>query len=415
MKINILTLGCKVNSYESDSIAGELEKQGHIVTQDFGFADLYIINTCAVTSEAEKKSRQMIARCLKFNKDAKIIICGCASQNNAEQFKRDNVTLIKGVGGKGKIAETLERVGVIVDEITTEYEDNLTPIFSKTRAYIKIQDGCNNFCSYCLIPYLRGRSRSRNIESVFKEVKKACESVKEIVLTGINVSDYKIDGKLALVDLIKRLSTIDNLRLRFSSLEVNIITNELLEACASIEGFCPHFHLSLQSGCDETLKAMNRKYDTNLYFEKVELIRKYFKDVAITTDLIVGYPTEDEEQFNKTLNFIDKVNYSDMHIFAYSTREGTVAGSLKPLNPAIIKARLEKANAICDKNKKSYLDKFIGKTVSVLVEEFKGDCYIGYDKHYNKVHILDKCTENEIVNVLITGNNGDFCYGELIK
>lgn len=414
MKINILTLGCKVNSYESDSIAQALSEKGHNVGQTLDYADLYIINTCAVTAEAEKKSRQMIARCLKYNKEAKIIVCGCASQNNAEQFKKENVALIKGVGGKGKIAQVIDQAGVFIDEITNEYEDDLSPAFSKTRAYIKIQDGCNNFCSYCLIPYLRGRSRSRSIESIFDEVKRACEKTKEIVLTGINVSDYRVDGKLALTQLISKLSEIDGIRLRFSSLEVNVITEELLAACKSIEGFCPHFHLSLQSGCDETLKSMNRKYDTNQYYQKVELIRKTFDNAAITTDLIVGYPTESEEHFDKTLQFIDKVKFSDMHIFAYSSRKGTVASKLKTINPEIIKSRLERANTICDKNKKEYLDKFTGKQVSVLIEEFKNGEYVGYDKHYNRVHILEEAKINQIIKVEVISNNGEYCLGKLI-
>lgn len=414
MKINILTLGCKVNSYESDSIAQALTEKGYSVGQTLDYADLYIINTCAVTAEAEKKSRQMIARCLRYNKEAKIFVCGCASQNNAEQFKKDNVVLIKGVGGKGKIAQVIDQVGIFIDEIAKEYEDDLSPAFSKTRAYIKIQDGCNNFCSYCLIPYLRGRSRSRSIESVFDEVMRACQKTKEIVLTGINVSDYRVNGELALTQLINKLSTIKGLRLRFSSLEVNVITEELLAACKSIEGFCPHFHLSLQSGCDDTLKLMNRKYDTNQYYQKVELIRRNFENAAITTDLIVGYPTESEEHFDETLKFIDKVKFSDMHIFAYSSRKGTVASKLKTINPEIIKSRLERANRICDKNKKEYLDKFIGKQVSVLIEEFKNGEYVGYDKYYNRIHILEETCINQIVNVEVVSNNGEYCFGKLI-
>lgn len=415
MKISILTLGCKVNSYESDSIAYALKENGHEVEQDFSVSDLYIINTCAVTAEAEKKSRQMIARCLKYNKDAKVIICGCASQNNAEQFKRDNVVYITGVYGKGKIASILDKVGVFVEELKLEYEDDLYPTFSKTRSYIKIQDGCNNFCSYCIIPYLRGRSRSRSLGSVYNEVKRACEKTKEVVLTGINVSDYRINGELALTKLIQKLQDIENLRLRFGSLEVNVVTDEFLTACKNLKGFCPHFHLSLQSGCDETLKAMNRKYNTELYYKKVELIRKYFENAAITTDLIVGFPTESEEQFEKTLLFIDKVKFSDMHIFAYSSRKGTVAGKLKQIEPAIIKVRLEKANQVCNKNKKAYLDSFIGKTVSLLVEEEKDGAFVGYDKNYNKIHTTDKCELDNIYEVVINKNDGECCYGNVLS
>lgn len=412
MKIAVLTLGCKVNSYESDSIAKALRDMGHVVSEKLEKADIFIINTCAVTGEAEKKSRQMVARALKFNKKAKVIICGCAAQNNSEQFKDNNITLIKGVFGKGKIPYTLDLVGKFVEEQKPQYENDFHPMFLKTRAYVKIQDGCNNFCSYCLIPYVRGRSRSRDLNSIVQEMKDASLVSKEIVITGINVSDFRIDDKLALPTLIDAINGIES-RFRFGSLEVNVITKELLEKCLELKGFCPHFHLSLQSGCDETLKAMNRKYDTKLYFEKVQLIRKYFPNAAITTDLIVGYPTETEEQFVKTLCFTNKVEFSDMHIFAYSSRNGTVASKLKVLNPSIIKERLKRANEICDKNKNKYLNSFNGSTLNVLIEEYKDGYYTGYDMHYNRVCIKDECLVNQVVEVKAMNNDGKVIFAKL--
>ena len=330
MKICIMTLGCKVNKYESDALRYNLELKGYQTTDKLESADVYIINTCAVTKEAEKKSRQMIARCRKFNANAKIFVCGCASQNNVSQFKDKGICCISGSAGKIKISNyidsmarnlSLQRVQLIkVDNLPTRYEDDLLAKQTRIRAYIKIQDGCNNFCSYCIIPYLRGRSRSRPIFSIINEVSALSDDVKEIILTGINVTDYKIDGKDGLLTLLQELDTFGK-RIRLSSIEESIMSEEFVRGLANLSNFCPHFHLSVQSGCDKTLKDMNRHYTTSEFYKTVLLLRKYFPRAGITTDVIVGFPTESEGDFLQTYNFIQKCQFANLHVFQYSNRD----------------------------------------------------------------------------------------------
>lgn len=380
MKVVVYNLGCKVNQYESDGILTRLSALGYEVADSLQYADAYILNTCAVTNEAEKKSRQAVSRCLHYNKDAKIIVCGCASQNDSKQFEGKNgVTYISGVANKHIIPEILEKKGVYVAPVLKEYEEELQPDLVRTRAYIKIQDGCNNFCSYCLIPYLRGRSRSRSIQSIVKECERLQQVTNEIVLTGIDMSSYGLDIGTTLTELIKNLSHI-KIRVRFGSLEARVITEELLEATKNLINFCPHFHLSLQSGDDNTLKNMNRKYTTDYYYDKVKLVRQFYPQAGITTDLICGFPLETEEEFNNTLKFIDKVKFSDMHIFAYSKREGTVAAKYKLLDGEIVKRRTKLAEEIARKSKEEYYKSFIGKEVDVLIEKDGG-----YTKEYVKI------------------------------
>lgn len=409
MKIVVYNLGCKVNQYESDSIIRELKSRGHEVYDDFTEAEAYILNTCAVTNEAERKSRQAIARAKKFNATAKIIVCGCASENNAEQFsEKDGVVYISGVAGKAKIPDLIKSkceddslslgtndsvnnasVGLIdidsknlsVSDLPTVYEDDMAIDGIRTRAFLKVQDGCNNFCSYCIIPYLRGRSRSRAIDSVAQEFDRLSRQVKEIVLTGINLSAYGMDIASSLKDLLIALSRFDT-RIRLGSLEVNVIDREFLEACKSLKRFCPQFHLSLQSGDDNVLKDMNRHYTTAEYLEKVKLIREYFPDASITTDLICGYPTESEESFKNTIEFIKKVNFADMHIFVYSTRKGTKAAKLKLIPHEVAKERANTAIKIAEEMKREYLKSHIGSKLEVLVENG-----YGYSKEYIKVYV----------------------------
>lgn len=391
MKIVVYNLGCKVNQYESDSLVRQLEQMGHIVAENLEFADAYVLNTCAVTNEAERKSRQCVTKCNKLNPDAKIYICGCASQNNAENFSnKPNVQYIIGVAGKAKLLESFQVSGVDIAELPNEYEDDYFTDKIRTRAYVKIQDGCNNYCAYCLIPYLRGRSRSRKIESILKECESLALNAHEIVITGIDISSYGIDIGASLATLLKALSHI-NVRIRLGSLEVNIITCELLEATKELKAFCPHFHLSLQSGCDRTLKAMNRRYTTAEYMEKVSLIRKYYPLAGITTDLICGFPTETEEQFAETLAFIERVGYSDIHIFAYSMRDGTQAAKLGTLDKIIVQNRCKRAKLIALESKKRFEMNFIGKNCEVLVEDSGG-----YTREYVRVE-----TPNEKVDTIL--------------
>ena len=398
MKVAVLTLGCKVNKYESDALIFKLKEMGFEATDKLEYADYYVINTCAVTNEAERKSRQMAERCRKFNQNAKIFIMGCASQNRPLQFG-EKANFVQGVANKLEIIKHFEELGSKIYDLPTVYEDDLYSAQTLTRAFIKIQDGCNNFCTYCIIPYLRGRSRSRSIESVVAEVEKLPNDVKEIVLVGIDVSDYQQDGKRALIDLLERLDTF-NKRLRLSSMEDNLITEDFVKRLSKLKNFCPHFHLSLQSGSDEVLKKMNRKYTTNDFMNSVKLIRKYFKNAGITTDVIAGFPTETEEDFKKSCEFIEKVEFSDLHIFPYSKREGTVASKIyKDLPKSIKNERVKVLEEIKKKDKLKFI--LQNDLVEILVEEEKDGVFYGYSKNYIKCKLKGNFQVGDIVKAKI--------------
>lgn len=416
MKICILTLGCKVNKYESDALMNNLLEKGYEVSEELERADIYVINTCAVTAEAEKKSRQMIAKCRKLNNFSKIFICGCASEHNSKQFIEKDVTYVSGVAGKLKITEFIDNLSTETKNLENilplpkQYEDNLFAKQSRARAYIKIQDGCDNFCSYCIIPYLRGRSRSRELSSILEEAQKLDDNIKEIVLTGINVTDYKINGEKGLLKLLQELDKLDK-RLRLSSMEESLMTEEFVQGISKLKNFCPHFHLSLQSGCDETLKRMNRHYTTKQFKESVDLIRKFFSLPGITTDVIVGFPNETEEEFNKTYEFIKAVNFSQLHIFPYSQRQGTAASKLyKDLPHYIKQERFNRLNELNNLLKKQFIEE--NKNVEVLVEEKIGDYYVGYSKNYIRCYISsNQDIVNQVVKAVIekTYQDGVIC------
>lgn len=384
MKAVVFTLGCKVNSCESNSLIKGLEDLGYVVSDELEFADLYVINTCAVTKEAEKKSRQAIARVKKQNPSAKIIVTGCASEKCPESFSSKNgVDVVTGTSSKEKILELIEKKGEYIFPPETEYHELPLSKTVKTRAFVKIQDGCNNFCSYCIIPYLRGRSRSRSMESIKNEI--LTLNAYETVLTAINLSAYNYDGK-DLTDLINCLSSVDT-RIRFGSLEENVISEDLMIALKNLKDFAPHFHLSLQSGSDNTLKAMNRKYTTKEYREGVNLIRKYFPNAGITTDVIVGYPTETESDFIESYNFIKEMEFSDIHAFCFSPREGTVAYNLKDLDGNVKKQRLNKLLELKEQLKSRFLSKNIQTFQDVVIEEYVDGYSSGYTGNYIKVYI----------------------------
>lgn len=413
MKIAILTLGCKVNKYESDSIIFELQSRGYETTDKLEFADAYIINTCAVTNEAEKKSRQMIERARKFNANAKFYVMGCASQNRPEQFKDRNVEVVIGTANKMKILDLFEDQGEKIFELTNVYEDDMNSAQSLTRAYIKIQDGCNNFCTYCIIPYLRGRSRSRNLESIVGEVARLPKEVKEVVLVGIDVSDYQIDGQKALDQLLCRLDFFDK-RIRLSSMEDSLVDEKFMTKLAGLKNFCPHFHLSLQSGCDNVLKKMNRKYTTEEFEKSVNLIRKYFPLAGITTDVIVGFPTETDEDFEETLKFVERVKFSQLHIFPFSMRVGTVAQKLyKDLSGTIKTSRLKRLEAVGKRLKLDFIAQ--NKTGEVLIEEKDGKYCVGYTKNYIKCYLIEDLDVGDIVKVEIGQPFEDGALAKLIK
>ncbi|MFI3167601.1 MAG: tRNA (N(6)-L-threonylcarbamoyladenosine(37)-C(2))-methylthiotransferase MtaB [Bacillota bacterium] len=411
MKISVLTLGCKVNQYESGAIAKHLLELGHETTETLSPADIYIINTCAVTNDAEKKSRQLITKCLKQNKDGKIIVMGCATQNKTENFQtKHNVLYMIGNAKKEMAISEVEKIqreqieksnaksAEKVEEtfsLPKHYEEEFASSTHKTRAFIKVQDGCNNFCSYCIIPYLRGRSRSRSLQSVSSEISQL-QDVHEVVLVGIDLSDYESGLENLALETNKH-----GVRFRFGSLEASVITEKLLSALKSCENFCPQFHLSLQAGDDETLFAMNRKYTTAEYFEKVQLIREHFENSSITTDIIVGFPTETKSQFEISMQFAKKVEFADIHVFPYSVRSGTLASKKYQDMPAEFKnERKDKMLEVKSQLIHNYLNAHIGKTVEVLLEEQHGEYFVGHSREFIKCYIKG-VKSNQIVKVVV--------------
>lgn len=392
-KIVVFTLGCKVNQYDSDAMLNILSAGGFDVSDEMETADIYIINTCAVTAEAERKSRQTVTKILKLNPDAEIYVCGCASQRDKIQFDRDGVRYVSGTDGKIALAkELVEKVQNNVDipecsfEIGKEFEENDGVLSLRTRHYIKVQDGCNNFCSYCIIPYLRGRSRSRDLEGIRAELDKAVTVAKEIVLTGINLSAYGKDKNSSLADLLRAVKDYP-VRMRLGSLEVGVIDRDLLDATKEMYDFCPHFHLSLQSGDDTTLKKMNRHYTTAEYENAVKLIREYYPNAAITTDIIVGFPTETEEQFVVSMNFAKRIGFSDIHCFPYSSRKGTVAGKWQVLPKAVLTDRAKRMGEVKNQLIVDYLTAQIGKPLKVLFETCdENGIWCGHTENYVKVY-----------------------------
>lgn len=384
MKFSVITLGCKVNEYESQSMISQLEQAGYQVVEGLQPADFYILNSCAVTNIAERKSRQAIAKITKLNPEAKILVCGCASQVNLQQFEKyPNVVAIIGVHGKHNIVEYLEQKGLL--DIPSEY--SIFPYAKNTQArqYIKIQDGCNNFCTYCVIPYARGRSRSRDMRDILDEV--SSTATHEVVITGIDVSDYRIDGRAALIDLLEQVNLLGK-RFRISSIECNIITEKFLLRLKKCENFCPFFHISMQSACNATLKRMNRKYTIEKYIEVCNMVKKIFPTACISTDIIVGFKQESEQEFAETVANINKIPFSFMHVFPYSEKKGTIAEKMSGDVPKdVVKARESTLIELSDKFYNKFLDENIGKTHKVLVEEFKEGYSVGYTENYVYTYI----------------------------
>lgn len=412
MRAVVFTLGCKVNECESDSLIAGLVERGYEVSDKLVPADVYIVNTCAVTAEAEKKSRQTASRIKKISPNAKIIFTGCATQKNPKAFAdKDDTFLVTGAFNKNKILEILDKSGVQISPPCVEFEELLPTKSLRTRAYVKVQDGCNNFCSYCIIPYLRGRNRARNPEKVYQEIDKL--SPTETVINGINLSAYNYNG-LDLADLMIKLKSLPT-RIRLGSLEVGVITDKFLTALMDLKDFAPHFHLSLQSGSDAVLKKMNRHYTTAEYLEKVELIRKYFPDAGITTDIIVGFPTETEEDFENTVEFVKKVNFSDIHPFTFSPRSGTVAYKMKDLPSDIKKKRLSVLLNVKKEQKIAFANKMIGKTLSFLFEEVKDGYAEGYSENYLRLYIKDYDTKQRATKVKVIEPFKDGAIAEIIE
>ena len=380
-KVSIITLGCKVNQVESEMIAEKLEEFGYDVSMGLNNSDIFVINTCAVTNEAERKSRNIVAKILKINPNPKIYVCGCSAENNPENFTQKGEIIKKVIGTKNKI----QLADIIKNDNPIKLNNNITEIkrvTDRTRAVLWVQNGCNNFCTYCIIPYLRGREVSFPINEIKNEVNKLCKVSKEIVIAGINLSAYgkDIKGSDGLIEIARLFKNKEN-RFRFSSLEVNVITDEFLKELSTFENFCDQFHLSLQSGSNNTLKAMNRHYTKEQYFHKVKLIRKYFPNAAITTDIIIGFPTETEDDFNESLEFVKQVNFSEMHIFPYSKRKGTVAEKFKNI-ATNVPERVSKMTKIALFNKMNYIQNNLGTTHQVVIENMKNGYYLGHTKNY---------------------------------
>lgn len=420
-KVSFLTLGCKVNHYETEAMTELFKEKGYEISTIDEICDIYIINTCTVTNLSDRKSRQFISKARKKNPNSIIAAVGCYSQVNPDEVSEiEGINVIVGTNNRAKIVEYCEeakenksilnkvesiKTNKTFEKLSIKNQENMT------RAYIKIQEGCSQFCTYCIIPFARGPIRSRNIDDIYEEALELSENgYKEIILTGIHVASYGLDFKsrISLIDVVEKVATISNVkRIRLSSLEPRIIDDIFLEKALNTGKFCDHFHLSLQSGSDKILKLMNRRYDSKEFLEKASLIRKYFPKAGITTDIIVGFPQESDDDFNETVNFTDDVKFSKIHVFKYSPRKGTKASEMDgQIDGNVKKIRSEQ---LINKSKKltdEFLEKFIGEELEVLFEEKGNDGYIkGYSKNYIRVsadyneEYINKIKKVKILNV----------------
>lgn len=436
--VSFYTLGCKVNQYETNAMEQQFIKNNYEIVENTQKADIYVINTCTVTNMAERKSRQMLRRVKEINPSAVLVVCGCYAQvakNELEQIPE--IDIILGINEKNEIVQIVENYmekmaeqdkksqEAEIDDVSKQKEfldfGDVT-YTEKNRAVVKVQDGCNMFCSYCIIPYARGRIRSRKIESVVSEIEKiAKEKIKEVVITGIHVASYGKDfdnentsKKIRLIDLLEAINKIDGIdRIRLSSLEPTIVDEEFATRLSKLDKICDHFHLSLQSGCDETLKRMNRKYTTQIYRDAVATLRKYYPEASFTTDVIVGFPSETDEEFAKTYEFLKEIDFYRLHVFKYSPRRGTVAEKMPNQIDGNKKEErsnklIELSNSMENKHNQSY----IGKTVKVLFEEFEDGFFKGHTTNYMMVKVAGEEEQsdkfvNKILDVKIKENNDE--------
>ena len=416
-KVKFSTLGCKVNQYETEAMAELFVKNGYEITEDYN-CDVFVLNTCTVTNLSDRKSRQQISKIRSENSDAIIAVVGCYSQVSPDEIENiEGVNVILGTKYRKEIVELCELAkssNKIINKVENigknrEFEElTINTEHSMTRAYIKIQEGCSQFCSYCIIPYARGPIRSRNIRDIVLEAKRLADNgFKEIVLTGIHVASYGKDlenDDIGLIDVIEDIGQIDKIkRIRLSSLEPRIVDKQFLDRLSKVEQFCDHFHLSLQSGSDSILQSMNRKYDTDLYEKTINLIREYYPNAAITTDIIVGFPGETDEDFEKTLDFVDKIQFSKIHVFKYSNRKGTVASKMKNQVSGVVKK--ERSKLLIEKSKyytDKFLDNMLNEPIKVLFESKNDDGYIkGYTTNYIRVkREYNPNLSNKIIDVV---------------
>ena len=426
-KVAFYTLGCKVNQYETEAMSELFKNKDYKIVDFEEYADIYIINTCSVTSMSDRKSRQIIRRAKKHNENAIVIVTGCYAQTAADEvLKIDGVNAVIGNHNKCNIVEICESLSpassynAVFDIMNSHEFENLTinNYESRTRAFIKIQDGCNQFCSYCIIPYARGPIRSRDEESILDEIKKLADNgFREVILTGIHVASYGFDTNTNLASLVLKIDGIDGIdRIRLSSIEPMAIDYTFIEMVKSSKKLCRHFHLSLQSGCDETLHRMNRKYTTAEFMDIVNGIRDIFPDAAITTDIMVGFPGETDEEFEKSLEFVNKVQFGDAHIFQYSPRRGTPAAKKKQIPPTVKEHRSKLMISATDKTRADFIRQFEGQTMDVLFERSNDGVYEGKTNNYIPVFVKsDIDISNKLLDVKMTEAKSSYLSGEIVK
>lgn len=430
-KAAFYTLGCKVNQYETEAMTESFENAGYEIVDYSEFADVYIINTCTVTNMGDRKSRQIIRRAREKNPEALVAVVGCYSQiAPGEVLEIPEVSLVVGTDERSRMVELVEYAMQkeeklnMVNDIMKVREFEEMPIKSyksRTRAFLKIQEGCDQYCTYCIIPYARGHIRSRKPDSIIAEVKELAENgFREIVLTGIHVASYGKDlGNTSLIDIIEKIHEIDGIRrIRMSSVDPNVMTDGFIERLSRLPKICGHFHLSLQSGCDETLKRMNRKYTTGEYRRVVEKLREVFADVAITTDLIVGFPGETEEEFQKTVDFVEEIAFSGMHVFKYSQRSGTPAAKYEnQVKPQVKDARSKVITAIAEKNEEKFKKAFIGRSKPVLYEQpFDGQKSLFEGLTDNYIRVVSESQEDikgKIIETVLMELKEDYMTGRI--
>ena len=421
MKVKAVTLGCKVNAYESEYILSSFKDRGYEITNDI--ADIYIVNTCSVTNTSDAKSRKVINRLIRENPNSIIVVMGCMIEANKD-MEIPGVSLIIGNKDKNKVVDLVENYlkdkqvrKILYDNFDDTFEDMfITNMTSHTRAFVKIQDGCENFCSYCIIPYTRGKQRSKDPDLVIKEIETLVSNgYKEIVLTGIHTGHYGSDLQTTFPDLLKRIVKINGLeRLRISSIEITELNDEFFEVLKANPIIVSHLHIPLQAGSDTVLQAMNRKYLTNYFENKVKKIREIRPDISLTTDVIVGFPGETEEEFQETLDFVSKIKFTKVHVFPYSRRKGTKADTMPNQIPENIKKeRVKRLIDLSNKLEKEYLDLFLNKEVEVLIEEEYPDYSLGHTGNYLKVKVLRPFKSNELIKVKIIKREDLMLIGEV--
>lgn len=424
MNVFFYTLGCKVNQYETQEMCELFESGGYTIVNSVADADIVVVNSCTVTAESVRKTRQAVRRFKKQNPDSVVALTGCAVQAEKHIIKDlPEVDILLGNRNNTKIVEAVNEYfkNRSTVDMHTEHKTGdpfigcgITRFDGHTRAFLKIQDGCDRFCSYCLIPMARGRSRSKSLEDIDKELKNLSENgYKEIVFVGINLSDYGKKTPYSLPDALNLAEKYDGIeRIRLGSLEPDHITDEMIEALGKIEKLCPQFHISLQSGCDKVLKAMNRHYTAEEYEELAHKLRETFPDATVTTDVLVGFPTETEEDFNTTVDFVKRVGFEKVHVFPYSVREGTVAAKMEQLTNSVKDKRAASLTEITDKIRAEYLKAQIGKTVDVLFETYRDGYSEGYTRNYTPVRIISNDDyRGAIKKILITEATDDYCIG----